>query len=486
MTRWGLLVVVLAVLVLALVSAAPVQDTKQETSEDSGLTKAKDTVETGVEPKESKSSEEEKSSEETKEDAVSKEATEVIEGSGLDETDVKEDTIEPNEEVTNYKDIETDDNSVITNDNNEPSYTGSFGNDLEDYRLTEEDAMELLRELANPAQVALFIMETDDVTGFLRSVQMLQDQGFISEEYAFFLKEAVSQELEQLLLMQDEEMYGDPLELQNPQPIENDYVNEIMNRPIPYFPDDYFDNALPYQDTDFYPEVENYDIFQQPYSEETMALAEIANIIADQIENGEMSTARGERIIDILSQLLPEGFWQDDDISDEMMEEMGEAFANLYPEIPMGEGYQTYETENDEPLPGGERHTEEDVVVDEEGRPVAKMVNMQEEQEMETGGEEAGDEELEKELLEMEPDTADEVEKALQDVEKLATADEETEEEMNEETANAGLEDLVLLLDEGKISDELLKELGLTKEDLMELTGSQHNTDGVEGDSNKP
>ena len=41
----------------------------------------------------------------------------------------------------------------------------------------------------------------------------------------------------------------------------------MLNRPVPYFPEDYFDNTLPYQDDEFYPEVENYDIFQQPYSE---------------------------------------------------------------------------------------------------------------------------------------------------------------------------------------------------------------------------
>ena len=62
---------------------------------------------------------------------------------------------------------------------------GSFGDDFIDYRLSEQDAVELLRELENPAQVALFIMESDDVTGFLRSVQMLLDQGFVRVYFQF-------------------------------------------------------------------------------------------------------------------------------------------------------------------------------------------------------------------------------------------------------------------------------------------------------------
>ena len=51
---------------------------------------------------------------------------------------------------------------------------------MPELRLTEQDAMELLRELSDPAQVALFILESDDVEGFLRSVQLLLDQGYVS------------------------------------------------------------------------------------------------------------------------------------------------------------------------------------------------------------------------------------------------------------------------------------------------------------------
>lgn len=124
---------------------------------------------------------------------------------------------------------------------------------------------------------------------------------------------------------------------------------------------------------------------------------------------------------DILSQLLPESFWNDGDISDEMMQEMGQDFTNLYPSMPVGDGYQTYEDEEDQPIPGGDRHVKEEVVVDKEGRPVAEVFQTEEKQE--TGdvldGEDAEnvEEELEKELQEIEPDAPqDEIEKALQGI----------------------------------------------------------------------
>ena len=121
---------------------------------------------------------------------------------------------------------------------------------------------------------------------------------------------------------------------------------------------------------------------------------------------------------DILSQLLPESFWNEGEISEEMMQEMGQDFSNLYPSMPIGDGYQTFEDEEDEPLPGGNRHVKEEVVVDKEGRPVAEVLQTIEEQE--TGdvldGEDAkeAEEELEKELEEIEPEEQDDFEQALQ------------------------------------------------------------------------
>ena len=100
-----------------------------------------------------------------------------------------------------------------------------------------------------------------------------------------------------------------------------------------------------------------------------------------------------------------------------MMQDLGEAFAELYPAIPVGDQYRTFETEDDEPLPGGERHTKEEVVVDQEGRPVAERISTQEEQTVEKviDGDDADDvEELERELMEMEPGAPDDIEKALQ------------------------------------------------------------------------
>ena len=207
---------------------------------------------------------------------------------------------------------------------------------------------------------------------------------------------------------------------------------------------------------------------------------------------------------DILSQLLPESFWNEGEISEEMMQEMGQDFSNLYPSMPIGDGYQTFEDEEDEPLPGGNRHVKEEVVVDNEGRPVAEVLQTIEEQE--TGdvldGEDAkeAEEELEKELEEIEPEEQDDFEQALQgscpplkerfklnvsignpisieviiqlrwcimyvnsfltwltDVEAIATAEEESKDDLDDEMVdaaddNSAWKDLVLLLDEGNYS----------------------------------
>ncbi|XP_033624213.1 uncharacterized protein LOC117287803 [Asterias rubens] len=473
MARWEQMLLVLALLVVAVTNSAPVEEINKETPASELLTKETETL--GVEskyPVQIEDVEEEKTSQETKEGAIAKESPEEVEGSGVSSEEEKEEVVTPNKEIVDYRDIEVDDGSDVINENNEVSYAaGLFDDNFDDYRLDEQEARELLRELSDPAQVALFIMESDDVTGFLKAVGMLLEQRFISEEYAFFVKEAVSQELEELLMLQDQELFGNPMGLQNP--VDPDYVEEILNRPAPYNPQDYMDYPMPYEET--YPESVDYEMFQKPYSEETIALSEIANIVADQIENGEMSTDRGERIIDILSQLLPESFWNEGEISEEMMQEMGQDFSNLYPSMPIGDGYQTFEDEEDEPLPGGNRHVKEEVVVDKEGRPVAEVLQTIEEQE--TGdvldGEDAkeAEEELEKELEEIEPEEQDDFEQALQDVEAIATAEEESKDDLDDEMVdaaddNSAWKDLVLLLDEGKVSDELLKELGIFNKDL--------------------
>lgn len=45
--------------------------------------------------------------------------------------------------------------------------------------LTEEEAQELLLELSNPAEVAQFIVASDDARGFLQALRLLTDQDYV-------------------------------------------------------------------------------------------------------------------------------------------------------------------------------------------------------------------------------------------------------------------------------------------------------------------
>ncbi|XP_002731170.1 uncharacterized protein LOC100373605 [Saccoglossus kowalevskii] len=214
------------------------------------------------------------------------------EGSG-DETDfiplIKDENI--NEEKTNYEDFGVDYDSFEINKNNvlEQNVDGVK------CELNFDTARELATSLDRPAAIANYIISTNDIESFICVIQILIEDGLISEEEADYLEEEVSSELQKQLYDDVEYYDNDPFEEQ-----------EMMLAPGP--------------EKDVYPDLDEvitsdmddllYDLAQSLYNQAPQEkekserkLLQFAGLIAREVIIGNLSPEEGEGYLDILARL---------------------------------------------------------------------------------------------------------------------------------------------------------------------------------------
>lgn len=203
-----------------------------------------------------------------------------------------------NKEVTNYQTIEVDGNSKVEEET--PAVSVEEQNDL-----TEEEAQELLLELSNPVEMAQYIVASDDARGFLEALRLLTDQEYISVKVAYYLRDRVMEELRRMLMIQEMELSRTLLN--NYQPI--DFTQDQLPQEEPPAP--YYDfNPFP-QDEPEYPLTAPYDVYEETLRQEnSRALAEIAEAVAEKISSGELTPENGVKIMNTVAGLLPDSYWE--------------------------------------------------------------------------------------------------------------------------------------------------------------------------------
>ncbi|XP_071826666.1 uncharacterized protein [Apostichopus japonicus] len=202
---------------------------------------------------------------------------------------------EVNKEVTNYQTIEVDGHSKI--DEESPAE--------EENVLTEEEAQELLLELSNPAEVAQFIVASDDARGFLQALRLLTDQDYISLKVAYYLRDRVMEELRRMLMIQEMELSRTLLNNYQPTDFTQDQLPQDAP-PAPY----YEFNPFLQEEAD-YPQQEPYDVYEESLRQEnSRALAEIAEAVAQKIANGDLTPENGVKIMNTVASLLPDSYWE--------------------------------------------------------------------------------------------------------------------------------------------------------------------------------
>lgn len=211
-----------------------------------------------------------------------------------------EETDNVNKEVTNYQTIETDDHGKV-----EPVIADTEGD--EDTGLTEEEAQELLLELSDPEEVAQFIVASDDAQGFLQALRLLTDQNYISLKLAYYLRDRVMEQLRRMLMIQEMELSRTLLNNYEPA----DFTPDQLPNDVPPAP--YYDfNTFPATNDMYSEDVSPYEIYEQTLREEnSRALAEIAEAVAQKIAKGDLTPESGVKIMNTVASLLPDSYWED-------------------------------------------------------------------------------------------------------------------------------------------------------------------------------